>query len=105
MGDHLENRGPASPREAKKLVKQLKKQGHTAKYVGRAYGYMLAHYPKDDQVTVLSVMDRDEERAIIPAYRGIIENALEEYGPSDLVQFLIIKLDDDHEFVCGVTGV
>ncbi len=105
MGDNLENRGPTSPKEAKKLVKQLKKEGHTAKYVGRAYGYMIAHYPKDERVTILSVIDRNDERAVIPADRRVMEDAFFEYDPSDLVQFLIIRLDDDHEFVCGVSGV
>jgi DNA-binding IscR family transcriptional regulator len=105
MGDYLENRGPTSPKEAKKLVKQLKKEGHTSKYVGWAYGYMLAHYPKDDRITILSVIDKNDERAIIPAYRRVIEDAFVEYGPTDLVQFFIIRLDDDHEFVCGISGV
>ena len=96
---------PTSTGEAKKLVKRLKKEGHAAKYVGQAYGYMIAHYPKDDQVTILSALDKNDEKAVIPAYRRLIEAAFIKYGPTDLMQFFIIKLDDDHEFVCGVSGV
>ena len=99
------NDWPTSPGEAKQLVKQLKKEGHAAKYVGRAYGYMVAHYPRNDQVTILSAIDKNDEKAVIPAYRRVIEATFIKYDPTDLVQFFIIRLDDDHEFVCGVSGV
>ncbi|MEE9518557.1 MAG: hypothetical protein V3V76_10955 [Candidatus Adiutricales bacterium] len=105
MGDYIETQGATSRREAKKLVKQLKKEGHKAKYVGRAYGYMIAHYPKDERVTILSVIDKNDERSIIPAFRQVMEDAFIKYGPTDFVKLLIIRLDDDHEFVCGVSGV
>ncbi len=103
MGDDIETQGAASRKEAKKLVKQLKKEGHTAKYVGRAHGYMIAHYPKDERVTILSVIDNKDERSIIPAFRQVVEDAFTKYGPTDFVKLFIIRLNDDHEFVCGVS--
>ncbi len=105
MGDYLETQAVSNARDAKTLVKKLKKEGRQAKYVGRAAGYMIAHYPKDEQVTILSVMDKKDQRSIIPAFRLLMEEAFTKYGPTDLVQMFVIRLDDDHEFVCGVKGV
>ncbi|MBW1710762.1 MAG: hypothetical protein JRG97_14630 [Deltaproteobacteria bacterium] len=92
------------PKGAKNLVKQLKKDGHKAKYVGSVFGYMVNHYPQDEQVTILSVKNEGDQRSIISGYRNLVERAIEKYGNKTLVRFMVIKLDEHDEFVCGIAG-
>ena len=92
------------PKGAKHLVKRLKKTGHKAKYLGSVFGYMIRHDPQDQEVTVITVRDQNNQVSIVPGYRRLVERAIKDYGNKALVRFIVIRLNEHSEFVCGIAG-